>query len=66
MLAKDAFGHKVENVCEAAGLVCCAREVFDESGKMFHHFVVIGCIITGNAQDLKQQGKFQLNFLCIN
>lgn len=41
-------------MCEATGLVRGAREVFNESGEMFHHFVVIGCVITGNAQDLKQ------------
>jgi len=51
---EDTFGHEVEDVCEAMGLVQCAGEIFDEGSEMFDHSVIIGCIITGNTEYLRQ------------
>ena len=37
---------------ETADLVSCTREIFDEGREMFDYGVIVGRVVTGDAEDL--------------
>ena len=51
---------------ETAGLIGCFWETFDEGREVFNHCIVVGCVIAGYTEDLKQQSKFYIRSVMLN
>jgi hypothetical protein len=50
---ENALGHEIEDVGEASSLIGCTREVFYEGRQVFNHGIIVGCVVTGDAEDLR-------------
>lgn len=54
-LLDHGFYSNVEDVKKTSRLIRCAREVFQEHGEVIDHCIVVGRIVSGHTQDLREK-----------